>query len=80
MDGDQQPNFYYLDPVAIMNRFIGQLKFAGKTYMIFEKLESKQRIRQDSESKLPISGSPAQTCSVQLLYLPYADKSFFWMH
>ena len=61
MDGDQQLNFYYSDPVtiprAIMDRSISQPKFSGKTYMKFERLELKQRIRQ--ESKLPISGSPA---------------------
>ena len=54
--GDQQLNFYYLYPVDIMDRFIGHPKFAGKTYMKFERLESKQRIRQ--ESKLAVSGSP----------------------
>ena len=57
MDGNQQLNFYYLEPVAIMDRFIGQPKFAGKTYMKFERQELKQRIRQ--ESKLPISRSAA---------------------
>ena len=54
--GDQQLNFYYLYPVDIMDRFIGHPKFAGKTYMKFERLESKQRIGQ--ESKRPVSGRP----------------------
>ena len=40
MDWVQQLNFYYLDPVAIRGRFIGQLKSAGKTYMKFERQES----------------------------------------
>ena len=31
MDWDQQLNFYYLDPVAIRDRFMCQPKFAGKT-------------------------------------------------
>ena len=31
-----QLNFYYLNPVAKMDRFLGQPKFAGKTYMKFE--------------------------------------------
>ena len=31
----QQRNIYYLDPVATMDRFIGQSKFAGKTYIKF---------------------------------------------
>ena len=30
---------YYLDPVAIMDRFMGQPKFAGKTYTKFERQE-----------------------------------------
>ena len=53
-------SFYYLDPMATLYtvyRFVGQPKFAGKTYMKFESQESRQRIRQ--ESKLPVSGSPA---------------------
>ena len=62
MDGDQQLNFNYSDPVAIMDRFIidrfiCQPNFAGKTYIKFERQELKQRIRQ--QSKVPISGSPA---------------------
>ena len=36
MDGDQQLNFYYWYPAAIMDRFTCQPKFAGKTYMKFE--------------------------------------------
>ena len=36
MDLDQQLNFYYCYPVAIMDRFICQPKFDGKTYMKFE--------------------------------------------
>ena len=56
MDWDQQQNFYYCYPVAIMDRFICQPKFAGKTYMKFEGQEFKQRIRQ--ESKLQISRNP----------------------
>ena len=43
MDGDQQLNLYYCYSVAIMNRFICQPKFAGKTYMKFEGQELKQR-------------------------------------
>ena len=31
MDEDQQLTFYSINPVATMNRLIGQLKFAGKT-------------------------------------------------
>ena len=57
IDGDQQLNFYYCDPVAKMDRFICQPKFAGKTYMKFERQELKKWIR--PESKLPISGSQA---------------------
>ena len=57
MDGDEQLNVHYLDPVAIMDRFIGQPNFAGKTYLKFERQKSKERIRR--ESKLPISESPA---------------------
>ena len=60
MDGNQQLNFYYLEPVAIMDRFIGQPKFAGKTYMKFERQESKQGIYQPEGSKLCVSESPAQ--------------------
>ena len=47
-----------------MDRFIGQPKFAK-----FEHQESNQRIRQ--ESKLPVSGSPAQRHDrAPLLHLP----------
>ena len=60
MDVDQQLNFYYLDPVATMDRFIRQPKFASKACMKFESQESEQRLRIRQESKLPVSGSPAQ--------------------
>ena len=55
---DQQLNFYYLDPVATMDRFIRQPKFASKACMKFESQESEQRLRIRQESKLPVSGSP----------------------
>ena len=53
MDRDQQLNVYYTDPVAIVDRFIMdrftcQPRFAGQTYMKFERQELKQRIRQES--------------------------------
>ena len=48
---DQQLKIYYLDPVVIMERFLGQPKFAGKIYMKLERQESKQRFL--------VSGSPA---------------------
>ena len=62
-----------------MDRFICQPIFAGKTYMKFERLELKQRIRQ--ESKLLVSGVQLiDMHRVQLLHLLYADKSFSGMH
>ena len=59
MDGDQQLNFYYCCPVALMNTFICQPKFAGKTYVKFEGQESTAIIWQISRlaSKLHISRS-----------------------
>ena len=79
MDWDPQLNFYYCYSVAIMDRFICQPKFAGKTYMKFEGQELKQRIR--LESKLPISRSAAHRhAQGPLLHLLYADKLFSGMH
>ena len=59
MDGDQQLNFYCCYPVALVNRFICQPKFAGKTYVKFEGQESTAIIWQISRlaSKLHISRS-----------------------
>ena len=65
MDWDQQLNFYYCNAVAIIDRFISQPKFAGKTYMKLEGLELKQRIR--LESKFPISWSPAHRHAQSLI-------------
>ena len=64
MDGDQQLNFYYCDPVAIRDRFIMdrlicQPKFAGKICMKFEGQELKQRFREESKLPISISESPA---------------------
>ena len=67
-----------------MDRFIGQPKFAGKTYIRFEGQESMQRIRQESLAKLPVSGSLIDMLinmhSIPLLFLLYTDKSFPGMH
>ena len=80
MDGDQQLNFYYMDPVATLDRFIGQPKFAGKTYMKFELQESEERPAKRAFGRAN-AGRVFQEAqlidmhSVPMLHLFYGDKS-----
>ena len=86
--GDQQLNFYCTDPVATMDRFMGQPSFSGKTYMKFERQESEQRPgkRAFSRAGLCNTGLVFQEVqlidmhSVPLLHLLYAEKSFSCMN
>ena len=85
MDGEQELNFYFLDPVATMDRFIGQAKFAGKTYMKFERQESEERPakRAFGRANAGLVFQEAQLLdmhSVPMLHLYYADKSFSGGH
>ena len=68
----------YLNPVAIIDRFIGQPRVAGKTYMKFESQELRQRIRQES-SFLFQEVQLIDMHSVPFQHLIYADKSFSGM-
>ena len=85
MDGEQDLNFYFLDPVATMDRFIGQPKFAGKTYMQYERQESEERPakRAFGRANGGLIFQEAQLVdlhSVPMLHLFYADKSFSGGH
>ena len=42
MDGDQQLNFYYLYPAAIMDRFIGQQNSAQVCWQDIHELEIRE--------------------------------------
>ena len=79
MDGDQQLNFYYLDPVAVMDRYIGQPKFAGKTYMKFETQESRGQSGRN-QSFLFQKVHLIDMHSVPYLHLLYTDISFTGMY
>jgi len=85
LDGDQILDFYFIDPVASMDRFIGQPKFASKTYFKYERQESELRPNKRAFGRAN-SGLVFQEAqlldmySVPLLHLFYGDKSFSGMH
>ena len=79
MEGNPQLNLYYCYPVAIINRFMCQPKFAGKTYMKFEGQEESRESGRNQSFLFP-GVQPIDMHIVQLLHVFYAFKSFSGMH
>jgi len=43
MDGDQNLELYWIDPVDAMDRLVARPEFKGKIYLQYERQESEQR-------------------------------------
>ncbi len=85
MDGDQDLDFYWIDPIDAAKRFISKRKFAGKLYTQFKRENSTQRPGKRAFGRAN-SGLVFQACqavdwfSSPVLLLFYADKSFSGKH
>ena len=85
MDGDQNLELYWIDPVDAMDRLVARPEFKGKIYLQYERQESEQRPTKRAFGHAN-SGSVFQEAqaldlnSVPMLHLFYADKSFSGAH
>jgi len=81
LDGDQDLELYWIDPVDAMDRLVARPEFQGKIYLQYERQESEQRPtkRAFGRANSGLVFQEAQALdlnSVPMLHLFYADKSF----
>lgn len=85
MDGDQNLELYWIDPVDAMDRLVARPEFKDKIYFKYERQESEQRPTKRAFGRAN-SGTVFQEAqaldlnSVPMLHLFYADKSFSGAH
>ena len=85
LDGDQDLELYWIDPVDAMDRLVARPEFQGKIYLQYERQESEQRPtkRAFGRANSGLVFQEAQALdlnSVPMLHLFYADKSFSGAH
>jgi len=85
LDGDQDLQLYWIDPVDAMDRLVARPEFKGKIYLQYERQESEQRPTKrafgSANSGLVFQEAQALDLnSVPMLHLFYADKSFSGAH
>lgn len=85
LDGDQVLDFYWLDPIAAVKRFVSRPQFAGKLYTKYERQDSLRRPakRAFGRANSGLVFQSAQLVDVNsspLLLLFYADKSYSGKH
>jgi len=85
LDGDQDLELYWVDPVDAMDRLVARPEFKGKIYLQYERQESEQRPtkRAFGRANSGLVFQEAQALdlnSVPMLHLFYADKSFSGAH
>lgn len=85
LDGNQDLEFYWIDPIDAMDRHVARPEYANKTYLHYERQESEQRPHKRAfgraNSALVFQEAQAiDMFSVPMLHLFYSDKSFSGQH